>query len=175
VLAAARRGDGRAREAIYRAYGAAVHTLARRLCGTSGADDVLQDTFVDALTRLEQYRGDAPFGAWLRRVAVNTALMRLRRERRLVPLDPDWHAALAGPEMRVADRMDLRAALDRLPGLSRAVVWLHDVEGFTHGEIGAALGKTESFSKSQLARAHARLREWLTWASNPDIQISKRS
>ncbi len=58
-------------------------------------------------------------------------------------------------------RMDLEAALERLPDVSRAVVWLHDVEGYTHAEIGEMMGKTTSFSKSQLARAHERLRRWL--------------
>jgi len=58
-------------------------------------------------------------------------------------------------------RMDLEAALERLSETSRAVVWLHDVEGYTHEEIGSMMGKTPSFSKSQLARAHARLRQWL--------------
>jgi RNA polymerase sigma factor (sigma-70 family) len=58
-------------------------------------------------------------------------------------------------------RMDLEAALERLSETSRAVVWLHDVEGYTHDEIGAMMGMTASFSKSQLARAHARLRQWL--------------
>jgi len=58
-------------------------------------------------------------------------------------------------------RMDLEAALERLGETSRAVVWLHDVEGYTHDEIAGMMGKTASFSKSQLARAHVRLRGWL--------------
>jgi DNA-directed RNA polymerase specialized sigma24 family protein len=57
--------------------------------------------------------------------------------------------------------MDLEAALERLSTTSRAVVWLHDVEGYTHEEIAAMMQKTVSFSKSQLARAHSRLRRWL--------------
>jgi RNA polymerase sigma-70 factor (ECF subfamily) len=61
----------------------------------------------------------------------------------------------------------LERALMRLPALSRAVVWLHDVEGFTHADIGFALGRTPSFSKSQLARAHRRLRELLGAAEAP--------
>jgi RNA polymerase sigma-70 factor (ECF subfamily) len=56
---------------------------------------------------------------------------------------------------------DLERALDALPGLSRAVVWLHDVEGFTHAEIARLFRRTTSFSKSQLARAHEQLRETL--------------
>jgi RNA polymerase sigma-70 factor (ECF subfamily) len=58
-------------------------------------------------------------------------------------------------------RMDLETALESLSETSRAVVWLHDVEGYTHEEIAGMMGRTASFSKSQLARAHARLRRWL--------------
>jgi RNA polymerase sigma-70 factor (ECF subfamily) len=57
--------------------------------------------------------------------------------------------------------MDLEAALESLSETSRAVVWLHDVEGYTHEEIASMMGRTASFSKSQLARAHARLRRRL--------------
>jgi RNA polymerase sigma-70 factor (ECF subfamily) len=57
--------------------------------------------------------------------------------------------------------MDLDAALASLPSVSRAVVWLHDVEGFTHKEIAELMGRTESFSKSQLSRAYQRLRPML--------------
>jgi RNA polymerase sigma-70 factor (ECF subfamily) len=57
--------------------------------------------------------------------------------------------------------IDLDAALAALPPVSRAVVWLHDVEGFTHKEIATLMGRTESFSKSQLSRAYQRLRPML--------------
>jgi RNA polymerase sigma factor (sigma-70 family) len=57
--------------------------------------------------------------------------------------------------------MDLETALQRLSDTARSVVWLHDVEGYTHEEIAEMMGKTTSFSKSQLARAHAKLRAWL--------------
>jgi RNA polymerase sigma-70 factor (ECF subfamily) len=60
--------------------------------------------------------------------------------------------------------MALERALDRVPAVARAVVWLHDVEGYTHAEIGRLMGRTTSFSKSQLARAHERLRELLEGA-----------
>jgi len=60
-----------------------------------------------------------------------------------------------------AGPIDLEAALRRLTPTARAVLWLHDVEGYTHEEIGGMMGKTASFSKSQLSRAHKRLREWL--------------
>ena len=86
--------------------------------------------------------------------------MRLRRNkyRDTDEFEEDLHRA---PRNDNGLRMDLEAALERLPETSRAVVWLHDVEGYTHEEIAGMMGKTVSFSKSQLARAHARLRRWL--------------
>jgi RNA polymerase sigma-70 factor (ECF subfamily) len=81
-------------------------------------------------------------------------------------LDDDWEEATpqraeGGIAVQADQAIDLDAALARLPAVSRAVIWLHDVEGFTHREIAALMGKTESFSKSQLSRAYQRLRPML--------------
>jgi RNA polymerase sigma-70 factor (ECF subfamily) len=74
--------------------------------------------------------------------------------------------AIEGPKATADADAELERALMRLPALSRVVVWLHDVEGYTHIEIGLALGRTPSFSKSQLSRAHARLRDLLRGAAS---------
>ena len=93
--------------------------------------------------------------------------MRYRREklREWEPLEEEGAAAGSGVAVSAPEdvplKMDLEAALARLPERSRAVVWLHDVEGYTHEEIAELMGMTTSFSKSQLARAHERLRQWL--------------
>ena len=169
VLAKARLGDSAAQEAIYRAFGRPVRTLARRLVpGPAAAEDVAQDVFVEVLTRLEQYEGRGSFAGWVRSICVSKCLMVLRSPWRR---GLNWVDSLARPEPGstsdspawscAADAVDLERALARLGETSRAVVWLHDVEGYTHAEIGALLGGTASFSKSQLARAHARLRELL--------------
>ena len=87
-------------------------------------------------------------------------------------LSDDWHDvtegrnASHGVTSNPDDALDLDAALGRLPDVARAVVWLHDVEGFTHKEIAGLMGKTESFSKSQLSRAYQRLRPMLTAAED---------
>lgn len=169
VLAQARRGDPAAQEAIYRAFERPVRTLARRLVrGTAAAEDVAQDVFVEVLTRLEQYEGRGSFAGWVRSICVSKCLMVLRSpwRRGLSWVDslarPETVAEPAGPaSSSAADAVDLERALARLGDTSRTVVWLHDVEGYTHAEIGALLGGTASFSKSQLARAHVRLRELL--------------
>jgi RNA polymerase sigma factor (sigma-70 family) len=177
VLARARAGDDAALGQIYLAFQGPVRTLARRLLAhRAAADDVAQDVFVDVLTRLHQYEGRGSFAGWVRSIAVSRCLMHLRspwqRSRRWLARHLDADEAV-GDEFRSttidawpdhhatcdqADAVDLLRVLARLGGTARAVVWLHDVEGYTHAEIGALFGATASFSKSQLARAHERLR-----------------
>lgn len=161
VIARARSGDPEALEQIFRAFQTPVYNLARRICRTvEDAEDVLQETFLEVSKSIGKFRGDGSLWGWVRSIASSKALMRLRRNKYR---DTDELHDEVVP-MRREDghlRMDLEAALERLPEMSRAVVWLHDVEGYTHGEIGKMMGKSVSFSKSQLARAHARLRLWL--------------
>jgi RNA polymerase sigma-70 factor (ECF subfamily) len=169
TLVRARAGAVDAQEAIYHAFQRPVRTLARRLVpNVAAAEDLAQDVFVDVLTKLGQYDGRGSFAGWVRSITVNKCLMHLRspwqRARRW--LDSASEDGAAGwPEQRSAsvtgDTVDLERALARLGDTARAVVWLHDVEGYTHAEIGRLLGGTASFSKSQLARAHAHLRELL--------------
>lgn len=161
VLARARMGDSAALEALFRAFEGPVYSLSRRICRTTeDAEDVVQETFFEVCRSIRHFRGEGSIWGWIRSIAASKALMRLRRNkyRETDELEDEF------VPMRREDtalRMDLEAALERLGETSRAVVWLHDVEGYTHEEIAAMMGRTVSFSKSQLARAHARLRRWL--------------
>ena len=160
LVTRARAGDVSALEHLYRAYERPVYTLARRLTrGPEDAEDVLQETFLEVCRSLKQWRGDGSLWGWIRTIAASKALMRYRREklREWEPLEEN----VVQREGDVPLQMDLEAALGRLSDRSRAVVWLHDVEGYTHEEIAELMGMTASFSKSQLARAHERLRQWL--------------
>jgi RNA polymerase sigma factor (sigma-70 family) len=169
TLVRARAGAVDAQEAIYRAFQRPVRTLARRLVpGVAVAEDLAQDVFVEVLTKLDQYDGRGSFAGWVRTITVNKCLMQLRspwqRARRWLDSAIEdggnqWQERGRPPV--TGDAVDLERALARLGDTARAVVWLHDVEGYTHAEIGRLLGGTASFSKSQLARAHARLRELL--------------
>jgi RNA polymerase sigma factor (sigma-70 family) len=162
VLARARAGEVDAFEQLYQTYEIPVYNLARRICRTvEDAEDVLQETFFEVCRSIGQYRGDGSLWGWVRTIAASKALMRLRRNkyRDTDELDEEFHRP--GIRQDHGLRMDLEAALERLPEVSRAVVWLHDVEGYTHEEIAGMMGKTVSFSKSQLSRAHVRLRRWL--------------
>ena len=162
-LARARSGEFQAFEPVYRAFARPVFNLAVRLCGTAEAGDVMQETFVTAHLKIAQYRGEGSFWGWLRRIAVNHCLMRLRSAQRWSDEEP----AAQATGLDLPARLDLEEAFRRLPAMARTVVWLHDVEGMTHREIAALTGRTTSFSKSQLSRAHRRLRRQLGHEGDP--------
>lgn len=163
TLARARRGNLHACETIYRRFQQPAYSVAFRICQCrETAQEIVQDAFITAFGKLRQFRGDAPFWGWLRRVVVNHAISTIRRESRAVTVEfQDYHLP-AGEEQRPQGlARDLEAALAELGREDRAVVWLHDVEGYNHREIAGLFGKTESFSKTRLSRARAKLRELL--------------
>lgn len=172
VIARARKGDMAAMETLYRAFEVPVYNLGRRLLNRpEEAEEVLQETFLEVFRSLKRFRGEGHVGLWIRKIAVSKALMRVRarasRPEAPFPLEEPADSSIMasgrwGEAGALLDRFKLEAALARLPEMTRAVVWLHDVEGYTHEEIAALMKKTASFSKSQLARAHARLRENLS-------------
>ena len=164
VLDRARTGDPDAHKDIYKTLSEPVYTLLRRLVSRPAiAEELLQDVFVEILRNLGSYRATGSFSGWVRSIAVSKALMYLRSP---------WHRGLSwlGTERipllhqeAVAAAVepfdaDLERALAALPAISRAVVWLHDVEEMTHTEIARLFGRTVSFSKSRLMRAHSELR-----------------
>jgi RNA polymerase sigma factor (sigma-70 family) len=166
-LAAARAGDVGARRALFDRVAPATLGIIRRIVRQKAlADDLLQDTLIAMYEHLPDFRGEAPFGAWVRRIAVSRCLMAFRSpwHRARITLDAWMESGAVGPvepEGRDAELIDLDRALARLPPLTRTVVWLFDVEGWSHEEIARAFDRSVSFSKSQLARGHARLREHL--------------
>lgn len=157
-------GDTAAFERLYRRHIGRIHTLARRMLGPEYADDATQDIFVRAWSKLSQFRGDSAFGTWLHRLAINVILGRrgdlARQRERYSENDPAVERATA-PRVSTEARIDLEAALQKLPEGARQVFVLHDVEGFKHEEIAALLDVTAGTSKSQLHRARMVLREYL--------------
>lgn len=176
IIRRAADGDGRAHEILYRAFATPVYSLCLRFTRVPAhAEDLVQETFIEVMRSIAKFRGDASIGTWIRRIAVSKALMFLRSAwtSRSQALGEDWEDIHSGVDSdqpyRPDDAMDLDAALNNLPDVSRTVVWLHDVEGFTHKEIAEFMGKTESFSKSQLSRAYQRLRPMLSTADQPSV------
>ena len=171
IVKQAARGDARAHGIIYRAFATPVYSVCLRFTKVPAhAEDLVQETFIEVMRSISKFRGEAALGSWIRRIAVSKALMFLRSAwtARSQALADDWQevtpgdAASHGISRHPDAAIDLDAALANLPSVARAVVWLHDVEGFTHKEIAGLMGRTESFSKSQLSRAYQRLRPMLT-------------
>ena len=160
-------GDMPAFEALYRRHLGRVHGVISRLVGHHGAraEDLTQDTFVRAWQALPGYRFESAFGTWLYRLAANTALMDLRARRSRPQSDGDDELDLVGvPDSAghaTALSVDLERAVAGLPPRARAVLVLHDVEGWKHEEIANALGMAVGSSKAQLHRARGLLRERL--------------
>jgi RNA polymerase sigma-70 factor (ECF subfamily) len=149
---------------LYDRHAPAMYALACRLLGGRDGDaaDALQDAWTRALTRLDQFRGDSSLRTWLCGFVVNCCRERLRR-----PLleSHDDSSVLPVPSV-ISDEhrvlgFDLERALQLLPDGYRAVVVLHDIEGYTHQEIARALHIDEGTSKSQLSRGRRALRRCL--------------
>ncbi len=160
----AKAGDINALERVYRAYQGTVYSLARRICRSAeDAEDVLQETFLEVCRSMGGFRGTVAgsLTAWIKRITASKALMKIRSAKYRDTDELFEDSAPATNSGDVGLRMDLESVMQRLSNTSRAVVWLHDVEGYTHEDIAELMGKSVSFSKSQLSRAHARLRKWL--------------
>jgi RNA polymerase sigma-70 factor (ECF subfamily) len=158
-------GDTDAFEQLYRANVGRVHGAILRLVGMdrARAEELTQEAFIRAWQKLSSFRHESAFSTWLYRLGVNTALMDLRARREEFATDDAALEAAAGGDVPfcAAERGDLERAVSGLPPRARAVLVLHDVEGWKHEEISAELGMAVGSSKAQLHRARGLLRRAL--------------
>lgn len=159
------RGDRRAQAVAYRLMSPTIMGMAVRILQDEGlAQEVVQDTFVELIDKAHTLKDPASVVAWVRRVAVNHCYMRLRspwHKRRATDADPPEQLDDVNGDERLQGYRDLERALALLGPETRLVIWLHDVEGYTHREIGELTGQTASYSKSQLARGYTKMTELL--------------
>ena len=163
-VALAASGDASAFERLYHRHAPRVHSLARRMLDHDLADEVTQDVFVRAWQKLYTFRGEAAFGTWLHRLAINVILARrgsLGKQRQRFTNSEAPLEMMATRAVEPGVGLDLENALARLPDGARQVFVLHDVEGYRHEEIADMLGLAEGTSKSQLHRARMALRQHL--------------
>ena len=130
------------------------------------AEDVLQEAFINAFRNIDSYRGDATFGAWLKRIVVNKAINAVnRRKHDPIPDDERWDVAEEEPDAEYGEGLTVdrvKRCIEELPDGYRTVLSLYLLEGYDHQEIAEIMSITESTSKSQLNRAKSKLRELLT-------------
>jgi RNA polymerase sigma-70 factor (ECF subfamily) len=158
-------GDTAAFERLYRDHVGRVHGAILRLVGMdrARAEELTQEAFVRAWQKLSSFRHESAFSTWLHRLGVNIALMDLRGRRDADTVDDAVLEHAAGGEVPfcAAERGDLERAVSALPPRARAVLVLHDVEGWKHEEISRELGMAVGSSKAQLHRARGLLRRAL--------------
>jgi RNA polymerase sigma-70 factor (ECF subfamily) len=169
-------GDAQAFEKLYRAHVDRIYGLCCRLChgDTARAEQSTQDAFVRAWEKLGSFRGESRFGTWMHRLTVNVVLGEHRLLKRWVTFEDEVQPGADGMEgvdgldpvepvrqEDIGSRIDLERALARLPKGARAVLVLHDIEGYQHDEISDLTGIAIGTSKAQLHRARRLLREWL--------------
>jgi RNA polymerase sigma factor (sigma-70 family) len=155
-------GDTGAFEQLYRRHAGRVHGAVLRLVGYDHgrAEELVQEAFVRAWQKLGSFRHESAFGTWLYRLAVNTALMSLRARHNdpLRDSGEELPESADAPPFCPVERDELTAAIGRLPPRARAVLVLHDIEGWKHHEIAEELGMAVGSSKAQLHRARGLLR-----------------
>ena len=175
VVARVKRGDAAAERQIFETHVDRVYRLAFRMTGDDDqAQEFTQETFIRAFERIDQFRGESSFSTWLNSIGTSVILNGLRKVKRFRQREFEYDevGAIAGSERQAEPDLKekLALAIDDLPIKYRMVFVMHDVEGYTHEEIGEALGMPVGTSKAQLSRARARLRETLAefageWAS----------
>jgi RNA polymerase sigma factor (sigma-70 family) len=168
LIARCREGDRDAHYKLYKLYSKAMFNVGYRITRSEqDAEDVLQEAFISAFRNLEKYRGDATFGAWLKRIVVNKAINALNKNKHETIPDDDEQWDVAEEETVSEYREGLtvervRLGIEKLPDGYRTVLSLYLLEGYDHQEIGQILGISESTSKSQLNRARSKLKEILS-------------
>jgi RNA polymerase sigma-70 factor, ECF subfamily len=160
---------------VYRTYRRRVYSQClRMLHNHHDAEDAAQTVFLQLFRKAHTFRGDSSFSTWLYRLTTNCVLMEIRKMRRRGSEVTSWGAPLGtdvvdtvldkqldafrGPSTLIFDRLNLSAAISQLPAGYQEIFKLHDVEGYTHGEVAALMGIKIGTSKSQLHKARLRMR-----------------
>lgn len=167
-----RQGDRKSQAALYKAYAKAMYNLCTRMLNDDAlAQDVLQESFIDAFQKINSFRGDATFGAWLKRIVINNCISALKKRQRLreTNLDESSESVLADGMESETETGDLPApeiiqqAIKELPTGCRTVFTLYCMEGYSHKEIASIMQVSVGTSKSQYNRARMLLREALQY------------
>jgi RNA polymerase sigma factor (sigma-70 family) len=167
VVESCKKGDVRAQYQLYSLYNKAMYNICYRMTGQQEeAEDMLQESFSYAFSRLGSFRVESSFGAWLKRIVVNTCINHLKKRKVDLVYTEQQNDPL--PENESLDYEEIKfkvdqvsKAVDKLPEGYRIVFSLYLLEGYDHKEIAEILGVTESTSKSQFLRAKKKMKEIL--------------
>lgn len=163
IIEQCKAGNSRAQRQLYHLYARAMYNLCYRMMNNrEEAEDQLQESFTEAFMRLQGFRFESAFGAWLKRITVNKCINALKKRKAdLVPVTelPDKPEEEEDQEVSALTVDLVRQALERLPEGYRVIFSLYLLEGYDHVEISQIMGISEETSKSQYSRARQRIKE----------------
>jgi RNA polymerase sigma-70 factor (ECF subfamily) len=149
-------GDIKAQYSLYKLFSKSLYNVAMRFMNNKmDADEIVQDTFITAFKKIENFEGKGAFGQWLKRIAINNCISVLRK-RKIHFDDIEAIQVAADPDEDLDEQIDpgiVHRAIRELPDKARTILNLYALEGYKHREIGEILGITESTSKTQYKRA----------------------
>lgn len=158
-----KRGHSSSQYELYELYVDAMYNIGMRMLGNKeDAEDIVQESFVNAFKNLESFNYDSTFGAWLKRIVINKSINYLKAKRLpVVPMEAhEFHLKEEAPlETEVVDIRKVQRGIQKLPAGYKQIINLYLVEGYDHVEIGEVLDISTSTSKSQYHRAKKKLVE----------------
>jgi RNA polymerase sigma factor (sigma-70 family) len=167
IVELSKAGNQKAQYQLYRLYSKAMYNICYRIMNNRPeAEDLLQESFTEAFIKLETFRYESAFGAWLKRIVVNKCINHLKkRKAELIYTDivPEYHDHVNHTETEETELevKKIYQAMELLPDGYRVIFSLYLLEGYDHSEIAQILGITESTSKSQFSRAKQKLKDIL--------------
>lgn len=163
LIEACKKGDSRAQMEVYKKYYRAMYNIALRIINdTAEAEDVMQESFLSAFRKLETYKGEVTFGAWLKKIVINRSLDVIKSRKALISLEsvpelPDEKGGESYLDYRDLNIEMVKHAIQALPDGYRVVLSLYLIEGYDHDEISEILGITNATSRTQYHRARKQL------------------
>jgi RNA polymerase sigma factor (sigma-70 family) len=159
-----KQGDALSYKTLYNQYAKAMYNTALRIVDNSAdAEDILQESFVDAFRFLENFQNRSTFGAWLKRIVVNKSINKVKRNRHFI-VDIEQTNAWIAPDEELLDEAayafrieEVKKAIQQLPDGYRTILCLHLMEDYKHDEIAVMLGISSSTVRTQYIRAKAKL------------------
>ncbi|WP_353777958.1 sigma-70 family RNA polymerase sigma factor [Winogradskyella sp. 3972H.M.0a.05] len=170
IVEKCKQNDRQAQLQLYNQYCDGMYIVARRFVNdTMEAEDIVQEAFIRAFTKLDQYKGEVTFGAWLKRIVINKSIDLLKSKKQHMQDLEDVHLKVVDTDYEndwlVEDTItveEVKAAIAQLSDKYKYVLMLYLIEGYDHQEISQILDISEVASRTQLSRGKVKLKELLT-------------
>ena len=165
IVELSKAGSRMAQHQLYKLYSKAMFNICYRMLNSiEEAEDLLQESFTDAFSKLESFRFESSFGAWLKRIVVNRCINHIKKKKaelvytETIPESPHQERE-ADEEENQMNVKKIQKAMEMLPDGYRIIFSLYLIEGYDHAEIADIMGISESTSKSQFSRAKQKVKE----------------